>query len=369
MKLLMLLMFLGMNAFAQITCIPNTDFCFPENETGNVVVVPSTTFPNIQSAVSQVPPGTTVRIKGGTYYENVTIDRNITLVGNSSPGKPTIINPLNNQEPIFRLNGGPAVNFRNMRIQNSSHGIYRDLQQPEPLPSVKTRNMTLANLGRGIFGSFNTVETNDVLIDQGTNGISLGSIQNLKIRRTVVRLMTGYGLIVIGSPGSTVLVSHVTVHDNLKGGMFIVGIDSRVDLNFVIARDNGVAGIILEKTGLVNVSNSDMFTNRMASGKFGNGLLNYSSPVLIENSNVEHNQGFALAAVGCGTPSTDRFTMALKNNEIISPYATAIAMYAYPECTDPSVGSLRDEGGNRCVGFPSCGAQSAGGLSPIPKEL
>lgn len=362
-------LFVSLSAFGQITCVPNTDFCFPENESGNVVIVPSPAFPSLQIAVSQVPPGTTIRIKGGIYFENITIDRNINLVGNSAPGTPTIIYGGNNQEPIFRISGGPSVNFRNMKLANSSHGIYHDLQQPGALPSITTKNMTLANLGRGIFGSFNTVETQDVLFEGGFNGISLGAIQNLKLRRIVFRFMTGFGMIVLGSNNSTALISHVTVHDNVKGGIYISGVDTKVDLNFVIARDNGVAGIILEKTGPVNIFNADLFTNRTEAGKFGNGVLNYSSPVLLENSNIENNQGFAIAAVGCGTPASDRFSYALKNNDIISPYVTAIAMYAYPECTDSSVGSLNDLGGNRCSASPSCGAASAGGLEPIPKTL
>lgn len=361
--------FLSLSAFAQITCVPNTDFCFPEQENGNVVVVPSPSFPTIQSAVSQMPPGTTVRIKGGMYFENITLDRDINLVGNSAPGRPTIIQPLNNQDPIFRINGGVDVNFRNMKISNSTYGIYHDLQQPGPKPSVTTRNMTLENLGRGIYGSFINVETNDVLFDGGFNGISLGQVENLKLRRTVLRFLTGFGVIVLGSNHSTALISHVTVHDNLKGGIFISGIDTKVDLNFVIARDNGVAGIILEKTGPVNIFNSDLFTNRTEAGKFGNGVLNYSSPVVLDNNNFENNQGFAVAAVGCGTPPTDRFSYALKNNDIISPFVTAIAMYAYPDCADSSVGSLDDQGGNRCSATPSCGAASAGGLEPIPKTL
>lgn len=367
MKLLMFFMFLGMNAYAQITCIPNTDFCFPENENGNVVVVPSSSFPNIQTAVSQVPPGTTVRIKGGVYFENVTIDRNINLVGNSSPGRPTIINPVNNQEPIFRISGGPVVNFRNMRIQNSSHGIYRDSQQPGALPSVTTRNMTLANLGRGIFGSFKNVETNDVLMDGGFNGISLIDVERLRLLRSVMRRMDGFGLIVHGSVGSTVLISHVTVHDNVEGGIFVYG-DSQVDLNFVIARDNGVAGVILEKTGPVTIFNSDLFTNRFKGGKFGHGVLNYSSPVTLDNNNFTNNDNFPIAGVGCGSPVFRRFSINMKNNDIYSSFANQIAMFVDLDCTDTDVGSLRDEGGNRCYGWPRCGAESTGGLEPTEKK-
>jgi hypothetical protein len=229
--------------------------------------------------------------------------------------------------------------------------------------------MTFTNLGRGIFGAYKNVETQDVLIDGGFNGISLGSIQNLRLRRIVFRFLTGFGIIVLGSENSTASISHVTVHDNLKGGIYISGIDTKVEMDFVIARDNGVAGIILEKTGPVSIFNSDFLYNRSEAGRYGNGVLNYSSPVTLNSSNFEGNESFPVAAVGCGSPESEKFSYALKNNDIFSSSSLVIAIYSYAGCTVSGHGSLSDLGGNRCNGGTSCTSASTGDLSPLPKTI
>ena len=127
------------NLHAQIECSPNTDFCFPQQEPGHVIVVPSPNTPTIQSAIDQAPQGATIRIKGGEYFENIVIYKNVKFSGNNPPGKPTTIHSANSNYPIFKLYGSPSVGFKNLKLKDGIAGILSDLQNPNG-PSVVAKD-------------------------------------------------------------------------------------------------------------------------------------------------------------------------------------------------------------------------------------
>ena len=79
-------------------------------------------YPSVQTAAYQAFSGDTIEIKQGTYHENITINKEISIVG-SAKDEVTII-PTSRQNSIFRV--GPSeiqASLKNLTIAGGDTGI------------------------------------------------------------------------------------------------------------------------------------------------------------------------------------------------------------------------------------------------------
>ena len=132
---------------------------------------PDADFTSIQAAINAASPGDKIIVKPGTYVENISINKNMTIVSESGNPSNTIVQSAKGSEDIFSVwtNG---VSIKGFSIKGAKYaGIH--------LFGVTDCNITnnnLSNNGCGIdlymFSSGNTLVNNQ--ISDSVTGISLG---------------------------------------------------------------------------------------------------------------------------------------------------------------------------------------------------
>ena len=119
--------FLAILIFAEINIISCTcakDLFLETNLKQNIIVSKSGNgdFTKIQEAIDNVPEGSTIFVKSGSYNEIIDIDKSINLIGEDR--FTTIINPISEKNKYAIHLGAPGVIIRNFSITNGAPGIY-----------------------------------------------------------------------------------------------------------------------------------------------------------------------------------------------------------------------------------------------------
>ena len=118
--------------------------------------VPSTAYPTIQAAVNDAACAT-INVAAGTYYENVSISRDVTLRG---AGQDKTIVDGGGTGTVFTINGGNTVTLKGVTIRNGSAllgaGIFNDFAWLTLQNSTLSGN-SAGDRGGGIFNNLGTV--------------------------------------------------------------------------------------------------------------------------------------------------------------------------------------------------------------------
>jgi hypothetical protein len=147
-------------------------FTFPIYNEGPAVITVPDDISTINGAVTLVSSGGTVRIKRGTYTENVYINKSITLLGEDNP---TIIAPLT------------VANAQNITVKGITFLI--DPPGTEPaITAINTSNMALENLN---------IEW---------SGILLTNASNLHIRSCLFTENPGPAISIRGKASKTITI-------------------------------------------------------------------------------------------------------------------------------------------------------------------
>lgn len=110
-------------------------------------------FENISVAISLAAVGSTIFVNSGIFYENIVIDKPITLIGNNS--NDTIINGQGNDFVIVVETC--CVNISNLTLKNATMGIFIKGYD------VIVENNTFSNNSNGIF--LNNLSNNTIIKD------------------------------------------------------------------------------------------------------------------------------------------------------------------------------------------------------------
>lgn len=139
-----------------------------------VVLVPEN-YTSIQEAIDAASPGDTVYVNNGTYYENIYVNKTITLVGKNPEG--TIIDGSKSNSsfnPVVSLYGEDAKNviLSNFTIRGSSNatGIYI-----LACPNTTINNNIISDNHGGIIvdASDNNTLVNNTVADNAYEGLLL----------------------------------------------------------------------------------------------------------------------------------------------------------------------------------------------------
>ncbi len=106
-------------------------------EASPTIMVP-TGYPTIQEAINAANPGDTIFVSSGTYYEQLVVDKAISLIGEN---RNTTVIDTNESATVVRINAD-NVTISNLTIQNSGYFTEREI------PIIE------------IFGSHNRIENN-----------------------------------------------------------------------------------------------------------------------------------------------------------------------------------------------------------------
>lgn len=114
------------------------------------------TYATIQAAITAASPGDTINVAAGTYNENITITKSLTLVSADGP-ETTIITPANSILNTIRINPGSDISISGFTVYGSDGN-----------PGLETAAIYF---GEGALGHTNVSITGNVLVADGDSAL------------------------------------------------------------------------------------------------------------------------------------------------------------------------------------------------------
>lgn len=215
-----------------------------------VLNVPSEFYPTIQSAIGAAASGDIIHVAAGTYPENVTIDRRITLDG---AGPATIIRPISGNGIVIAASGSGSndpLSIRDLTIAGCpGNGIRID----SAVNYLSLANVTVSNCASYGFEIHNTgvvtglMLTNCAFVDM-TNSIGIVLRGSLSGLRATDCLFKGnqYGFQSVKGNGDGTVLSDVvfdrcTFIDNAVKGAYFEKLSDAVFDQVVLSANGSVA--------------------------------------------------------------------------------------------------------------------------------
>ncbi len=226
-------------------------------------VVPSTTYPTIQSAVNDLFSCPTIQLLPGIYHENVTINRNVTIQG-AGAGQ-TIVDGAYGVGSVFRITGYTTT-LSGLTIRNGS-GFSGDVSGLDGGGiNNYNANLTVTNSTISNNGTYNTSFGGGIYTYGGTVTVTNSTITGNRA--------TAYGG-GIYNQGGTVTVSNSTISNN--------GANTTSDIAGLYG-----GGGIFNDGGTVTVTNNSTISGN--DGSSGGGIYNHGGGTLtVTNSTITGN--------------------------------------------------------------------------------
>jgi parallel beta-helix repeat protein len=264
------------------------------------------TFTTIQSAVTQSPPNTTIDICPGSYPEQVSITKNVTLTGVKwgtkdsaivvAPSGGIVQNATDLSDgsgiaaQIF-VQGTANVNINHLTIDGSNNQI---AGCGPDLVGVYYQNAS---------GTMNFVVARNQALSQALNGCQSGE---------GIFVQSGYG----SSGSATVAVENSSVHSYQKNGITADGSATvaTISSNYVVGQGptTGAAenGIQVSDGATGTIANNKVVDDVYSPGTAGaSGILIYDSGSLSISSNTVSNTQFGIVVYSDGALLADNNTI------------------------------------------------------------
>ncbi|PTY01552.1 hypothetical protein DB346_12440 [Verrucomicrobia bacterium LW23] len=343
------------------------------NLSGNATLVNVAGAGRIQNAVHAVAANGTVSVAAGTYIENVSINKSLTLNGAgaatttmqgtgtgavltiASGGHTVNISGItitngagSNGGGITIANGGTvtlnAVTVRNNNATGSGAGIYSNNARLEIIDSTIRNNTSTGSNGGGIgivgassvFILTNSTVSNNTIANYGggiyiTGGITANISGSTITNNTTTLGVNRYGGgLYINNNGGTTTITNSNIRTNTSGdrGAGIHNLAGTLNITGGSVADNvlsftssssGGAGIY--NAGTLTLTNASVDTNR--SPISGGGIYNAAGTLTLDNTDVVLNQTTSTAAgnYGAGIYSAGG-TVTIRNGSLVSQNTT-----------------------------------------------
>jgi parallel beta-helix repeat protein len=256
-----------------------------ETRASKTLIVPDQ-YPTISAAVNQASAGDTVFVKSGIYYENVQLDKPLTLEGQNSTntiiigsGGPSpaavlvlavdnvkvsgfTIESLNYSTTKMYAYGiwveGNSCTITGNIVENTYTGIFCSTQSSTTI----TQNTVESNFKNGICfygGSQNNVSENNI-IGNAVSGIEMAGYSDVISKNSILGNYRGVGL---GTSYSVLFGNNI--QSNSESGVFLAGSKNIISENNFVSNKYGVF-VTLQLTAPLG--------NRLYSNNFVNNLYN-----------------------------------------------------------------------------------------------
>lgn len=215
-KLVYLIVVIVALGFIVVGCLPTV----PPTEQGELGTLPNKSPGSIQAAIDAADPFDTITVVAGTYNENITIDKSLTVVSLEGP-EVTIINAqgvpiavlINGVDTVATFDGFTVENYDTIGILA---GAFRDTLQGVPLGDDPVAVHILNNIVKP--PTVAPPHNNNIQVGAGTTGTIIGNEVSGALLESPN--WSGSGILVASSDG--VLISNNHVHNN-EGGIQILG--------------------------------------------------------------------------------------------------------------------------------------------------
>jgi len=150
----------------------------------------------IQEAVNAANDGDTVYVKNGTYFENLVINKSLTLTGENR--ELTIIDGSGNGEIAYIQADNVCIN--NFTLQNAGFGAYGAIWIEGPFSNAMICNNTMIDNRHGVAvfsGAFNVTISNNLIFNKQpryADGIRLFSSGTIVVGNVAINESTAIGL-------------------------------------------------------------------------------------------------------------------------------------------------------------------------------
>jgi parallel beta-helix repeat protein len=184
----------------------------PAKAEPGTIIVPDD-YPTIQEAINAANPEDTIYVRAGTYYENVVINKTVSLIGELK--NETVIDANKAKSGIYITANNVIV--RNFTIRNSGYEPWYTLEKfPNPYISV------------GIYIEFsnNVTVENNFVFNNGM-GILLDGVNNSVLNDNIVMNNTDRGVWLSGSINCTLK------NNNIFGNPFNFGVGADTLTEFI----------------------------------------------------------------------------------------------------------------------------------------
>lgn len=245
------------------------------------IIVPEN-YPSIQEAINNADEGDTIYVKTGTYYENLVINKSISLIGDSA--RYTMID-ANSAEDVIWINQS-EVNITSLRMINGSYGVRLSSSTKCNIQDCYIDGNS--NSGIFLFNSSNCFVTNCRIAVNMYEGIHLErSSHNTIINCSI--LSSGVSGIWICNSSTSNTILDCDIHSIIYGGYGIV-IHSNSSSNTIKSCDiysNDGDGVWIYDSSDNLVMNCYLANNH-------NGICLSGSDNLVANSSIQRNEYYGI---------------------------------------------------------------------------
>ena len=138
----------------------------------------------IQEGINNATAGGTVYVYNGTYYEHVTVNKQLSLVGESREG--VIVNGNGTGNILYVLPFASNTNIDTFTITNGAYGIYLMCPSGTDITNCDVYNNTGTGIGILLMAAPNTQITSCNVYNNTGSGIFIQSSTNIKLRDNAI---------------------------------------------------------------------------------------------------------------------------------------------------------------------------------------
>jgi parallel beta-helix repeat protein len=209
---------------------------FPAKATGTAKV--SQDFLTIQQAIDACPPGGTVSVPSGTYHENITVWKPLTVKGED---RDTTIIEQTGAFAVCRITSGNVV-ISGFTIRGGSIGIWIDSSGQNTV--IDSNVITNNDDGIWVTSSNGSLIGNNIITENLFMGLYIDNSNSTISNSNTINSNT-YGIYTENSRDSSILGN--TISQNYGDGFHAINSNNNVLFNNLISNNTG--GIYLESSG------------------------------------------------------------------------------------------------------------------------
>ncbi|KAA0009320.1 MAG: PKD domain-containing protein, partial [Thermoplasmata archaeon] len=284
----------------------------------------------IQEAIDNATNGDTIEVGNGTYFENVVIDKTVTLIGEDK--ETTKIDGRGAGDAIYVL--ANSVNISGFTIRNGGQeGVYVD-----GADNFSISNSIICNNGDvGILlnNSLNSSIINNIIFNNTYDGILLEHSDYNDLIGNVVYLNgignNGEGILLMHS--NYCLILNNTAYENGEDGIILEPYSSYNNISHNVVYGNADCGILISTSSNMNT----IYNNTVYNNTYDGILIEFSSGNNVMENVVHHNaqDGIYITSAGnatifnCNIYSNNNCGLVIENASDSMIYSCIISNNSY----------------------------------------
>ena len=250
-------------------------------------------FTNIQDAVDAASDGDVIYVYSGTYYENIVVDKSITLKGEDKTS--TVIDGGDNENKAVISVQEDSVKVSNFKIQNGKYGIEID-KYPDVAVDITIINNFISENRKSGISLFNCrdIDIADNLINKnGEHGIFAKECWLIIIDENVIEYNYLDGITNMIKEGNSNwcdfiqnIISNNNIRENHERGIDIWGKQNEICFNNIVEHAHDETNVGIKISGDENIIKGNLIEDNYLGLSLAEAIGDWEGPM---NNEVYHN--------------------------------------------------------------------------------